>query len=924
MKTRRNFLLATVSALAILNAEARGIHGGVASGAAPPSGVTIPVSFNNLAPSTSYTAPTVSFFQPFKDGDVGGSGSVTATDSTGSPVTVQMDQIATWPSGNMSGAVITIPMSETCAGGSTKNYILTASAAARNTTLNAGWGGSVTAANVPDIRVQYSGGDAGANVYTVKLRDIMTNFTAYPWGTSFPKGGYRITKSGPNCVEIHAWQYLINDATGFTQGYVRCDMWVKVIGGPSGACEVDVRTHSPNIWNTIATNSERYNLYPTRFAANVVILNGATPVSYFGGPNDPRAATATFNSGTQKVTFAGSPPLTQTGCIFTSTGTLPGGISANTIYWVDINGDIFTERFYISQSEIGSGIYSPWAAGVYGDRAECSNGGQKYFSFTGGTATTPPTGATFTDGTLVWQRINPVITSNGTGTITASPIYASFQECGWQTSDLNGDPVWVGTGTKPRIFPGHDQTYLSTTKAIPPYNWTAITATSNRSLPSFGPNQMFGGLQWSQSATGDNPGDQRIGHIDNWGVVALYTPTDPYYTTASIQAALSWNISNCSFWYDERNGLPFAMDNGPNNSGVAYTNYPSPTVGAQWAQFGVQASGSVKTPGVPGPSWVLFANATKDMSGLQSQYWYDGSHVPMNMQVPYMKTGRTCFEDQMVAYSNAMVSLGYFPYVTYNGTATYSGINIHGSTQTRAWAWNYRTMCQALYFCSDNQPSKPLLQNAYKSHHNYQAYVMTNMPAQAKVFGILDNDYSGTGVYAPWQYHFLDVGVSMEKWRGGLVSGTLTDITTIFNYMSKHYDTFKSGYEYYLGTYYLQPVATPGDFTSAFTTQAGAFSINPVGSWVGPPPPANLMNGLTASPPYTLADPHNVTDYAYIAQFAMKVRSVAGDTSVDTLRATAVQYMTNGTGVATNQGAGTWSYTRDGFVNNYEVFSAWG
>jgi hypothetical protein len=922
---RRAFLLNTTATLAIIGSAvpANAILFSGGSSSPPPTPGTIPVSFNNLAPSTSYTTPTVSFFQPFKDGDVAGGGSVTAVDSLGSPVTVQMDQIGTWPSGYMSGAVLTIAMSETCAGGSSKAYTLTTSASARNTTLNAGWSGSVTSANVPDIRVQYSGGDAGANVYTVKLRDIMTNFTAYPWGTSFPKGGYRIIKSGPNCVEIHAWQYLINDATGFTQGYVRCDMWVKVIGGPSGACEVDVRTSAPNIWNTIATNSERYNLYPGRFAANVVILNGATPVSYFGGPNDVRAGAVTFNSGTQKITF-GSTALRQTGMIFTSTGTLPGGISANTIYWVDTNNDIFIDRYWLSESEIGFPTPFPaWAAGVYAAGARCTSGGGKYYSQTGGTATTTPTGNTFTDGTLFWQRINPDLTTNGTGTITASPIYASFQECGWQTGDINGDPVWVGTGTKPRIFPGHDHDYLFASKAVPPYNKTALTATTNNGIPSFVPNQLAGGLQWQQNATGDSPGDQRIGHIDNFGVVALYMPQDPFYTTASIQAALSWNNSNCCFWYDERNGLPFASDNGPNNGGVAYTNYPSPTVGASWAQTGLPGINYLGAPAAPGNSWVSFYDTVPGASGLQSQYWYDGSHCPMNMQVPFLKTGRTCFEDQMVSYSNAITSLSYYPYTTYNGTATYSAVNVN-SQQTRAWAWDFRTMCQALFFCSDNQPSKPLLQNSYKSHINFQAYIMTNTPSQAKVFGILHDAHTvSDGQYAPWQYHFLDTVVSMEKWRGGLVAGVITDITTMFDYMSKHYDTFKSGYEYYVGGYYFQAFSAPGDFTSAFTTQAGAFSVNPVGSWKNPPPPANVVNGLSSGPDFALTDPHNVTDYPYIAQFAMKVRSIAGDSSVDTLRATVSQYITNGTGIATNQGGALWSYASSGVTNNYEVFSAW-
>jgi hypothetical protein len=896
---------------------------GVLSTAPPPTGFLAPLEFINQSAVTTWTAPKISFAHTFADGDVPVGGSITAKDSNNNSVTVQIDAISSWPSGHMACAVLTIATTETYAPGDVFAYNLYSSATPPVNTNS--W-------SVPDIRVQYSGGDCGSSTYTVKVQDIFSNFTNYPWGTSFPQGGWRVVKSGANCKEWWFWQYLTNDSVGGkTQGYVRCDILVKALGA-SGPYEVKVRTIMPNIWNTIATDSELYNGYPNRFAADVTVLLGSTPQAYMGGVNDPRAVPVTFDHTTQIVTFGGSSPIGETAVIFSSTGALPTGLAVGTLYWLS-GGQIWTQRQYMSDYEQGVAYPNYVSSNSYGTFARCTNPstGQKYFSTSSGTSgTTAPTGATFADGTLLWERVNPVFTDNGSGVITAAPMYAAYQQGGWEGRDINGNPLWVGSGSFPQVVPGHDLDYLFSSKATLPFNKAAIVQTTDMSPPQYGPNQVFGGLWWYQDTTGDSNGDQRIGHMDNWGLVSLYNPQDPFYFQSSLCAALNWSQYPQNFFYDERNGLPFTADNGPNNSGLAYTNYPTPLPG--WLQNGVPGNGSARAPGPPGNTWVAWAsNITGVQGGLGSgQYWNDLSHTPCPAQTAYLKTGCPFMEDQMVGYANSSSALAYYSYVNYNGTATYSAINAgNGSQQLRAWGWALRNIQQALYFCSDSHPHKPVLQNIYKSHYNYQAFQTTTLPSQAAVFGNLYYNALGDGRYPPWSFHFLDMAVSLDYWRGGLVSGTMTDITTLFNYMANHYAAYSTGtFVYYLGTYYYHFQSTPGDWTSCYTDSNTMFTANyPPGNTlncVTPPAPANMVddpNNNTA--PHQFNSPQFTTAYAVIAQTALKTRNVANpsDGTVAACLASIKTAISAQTGVSSTQGGISWSFTYAGKIQNYHCFT---
>src|SRR5215469_1638380 len=120
--TRRLMLGVALGAILAEPVEGFIIKGGATSSPSPPPTSLTTLTWNNITTSSSWTAPIVSYFQPFKDGDVPIGGSVTATDSLGAAVVVQMDQITSWPSGHMAGAVLTMPLSETYGAGVSKTY----------------------------------------------------------------------------------------------------------------------------------------------------------------------------------------------------------------------------------------------------------------------------------------------------------------------------------------------------------------------------------------------------------------------------------------------------------------------------------------------------------------------------------------------------------------------------------------------------------------------------------------------------------------------------------------------------------------------------------------------------------------------------------------------------------------------------------
>jgi hypothetical protein len=937
--TRRN-LLASAAATALCGsttAVATPFNRGGRS-----SSFSIPLTLTNLDRSNSYSAPCVSYGHAFGDGDIPANGSVALTDSQGNPVVAQMDAVSLWPSGCPRFVVISHGCAETFAPAESLTYLIGASSKPPNNRPAREWGHSPERTLIANTNfvVEYSGFDARDSRYTVALNRILRDYPVYPWGIRYPQGGWERTKTGPACMEWHAWQYLINDRTSKPQGYVRCDIWLKA-WSPTGPFEIDVRTSQPNLWNAISHDSEMYARNPGRWATLCVVKNGSDIIQYAGGPGDYRTrqiANSRFKVGTCQIAADLGSLFPQQGIVFSSTATLPAGLKPGRLYWLAYNGQpdayICSERVFASAVERGEA--SQWQA----DKSYSSDYGGQYVingnivyvcvqSGTSGSGGGPTgTGDAIVDGTCLWENATVPFFDRGSGTITAYPVNACFPSTAWMTSDALGNPLWSGSGARPPIFPGHDFNYLTTqSKFVPCYNINAGSRTTNKRMSAYAPNQNYGGILWYQDTTGDGPDDQRIGYVDNWGVATLYNPTDGFYLYSSVRAALSYNNASFSYMVDERGGLPFAANDGPHKNGTRYRDLPP-------VQLGFSA-GNAPAFGVG--NWLPWSTERKDQSGYGGQYYVDTSHTPASWQIPYLKTGRTCFLDQGVHLGNVNCFMQYVNSATLGSTTYYCVPNAGVGIQERAWAWALRSLCQAVYVIPAAHPFEPVLRDYYEDNAALHAtYYSQYVPSQARALGllnVLDAGGSQNGHIGPWEQFFVFLCVAMETWRGGLTgSRSGRHWASVLKYMNNFWNIYGAslpGSMYYIGLYEFVYSPNPQDLETAYQDPLDALTAsfnsgyNP--GLVAPYPSGGLYDPNNPGGNYFVAGdfPWNCNWYGSIGRAAMKMVTVAdpSNTTVATLLQELISYTSAATGISARTAGIQWHGRSSDQIENFQTFA---
>jgi hypothetical protein len=925
----------------------------------PPSTFSLTLTLNNISTTTSQVAPHVTYCHPFADGDIPAGGSVTMTDSTGSPVTLQMDGVSTWPSGCVKWAVLSHACAETFAASSGKTYILGASVSAPDNTPNSGtWGANAAAwaatlAANSDFKTVHTGGDLGASVYTTSLNTIFSNYSARNpgWGTSYPTGGWEVTKKGKVCVEFHGWQFLKNDSSGKFHGHVRVDMLVKA-WSPTGPFEIDVETSQGNIWDTItqsSVTSEKYGVKQGRVACNVQVKNGSTVLRYQGGASDPSSVTiptAKFLTATSRLDYTGASLLPQQPFTLASTGTLPSGLLTNTVYhlaymqgYVD-QPFIAAHRCFVSLIE-QNGTPPSWQASHpynVGDWAFANSA--YYLCTTAGTsaASGGPSGggvdSDITDGTVHWTNISIPFTSQGSGTITASPIPMCFPSTGFSTADLLGDPIWSGTGTRPTMTVGHNFAYLcQSSKFMPALNAGVSTIAANSAIANFLPNQLAFGVQWYQSATGG--GNNRIGLINNIAACAVYRPADPYYHYALIQGAHSFQNTVYRHMRDEMGGERLIGRNGTANSGVSYSGLTGLNLPG-WVSDNKPGGvdGTIQTRGAN--KWSPWSYTNKDQSGLGGQYYADPTHMPMPSMVAYLKTGRCMFLEQAIDQAHIQQTMVYRGYQVLGGYEYYNLTNgSNQSTQLRGWAWAWRSLTRALFMCPDDHIYQPVLRDIYDDNLKYEAARITSVyPSQQVSVGIpevLDHGgFDSKGHYAPWMLFFFIQVVALEKWGGGQTSAGATNIATISNFLANYWKIVQT-------SVHANAVNTISAYDLLYSSVNYSYGASvytdPTTMWN-----ASLANGLIDAYPRAILYDHDSPGYnfpvsgggpeSYInfAQFASTMHALAepSNTIVENARALISAAISNRTGVPLAQGGfSNWSGTTAGVTFNqlsYAVF----
>lgn len=943
-------LLASTALLLPIPGEAR-LHGGISVGS--PQNLPVNLSLNNINASSSYATPLLTIVHAFADGDVPVGGSVTMLDSTSNPVTVQMDQVARWPSGCVRMAALTFKCAETWAASASKNYNVNSSATApNNTVVSATWGGTTKAAIIAAFKAAsafqfvFTGFDAGAATYDMDVTRILNSYSDVTagWGASYPRGGYEFTKMGPACVEMHFWEYIRNQATGNTHGYVRCDAWIKM-AAPGGPYDIDARFTQPNMWNTVPLSSvaEQFNNKQRRFAAVVEIFNSGSRVGACGGPNDLRATTVTnanFNTSTNQLTAAYNSFFPQTGVAFSSTGSLPAGnMAASTIYWPAYVGQganpyLMTQKLYVGQIE--NGQYNNWVQSQtrnVGDIDFNTTNNLFYICTTAGTTSNTGTGPTGTgsgiaDGSVVWTCISLQFTSTGSGTITAYPVYATFPAgMAMPIVDQSGNPTRVGSGAFPDIYPGHDFAYLTTkTKFVPPYNAVTLV-TPGASVPlntNFSPSQATGGLPTiAIDATGDGDGDQRIGYVSEYAVGSLYQPAEPRYLRSTIQFALSVMQMPINYMFDESGGHPFIGNNGTNNSGTPYTfngNALSAGLIPLWNENNRAGNASAGVA-ARGDTWSRWDNADQNQGSYFGQYYFPMSHYPCAWQIPWLKTGRSIFLEQGLTNANSMC------FMTYLGTKTISGTTYRcliggdiSSDQLRAFGWGRRSLCQAMYIVPDDHPLQNYIRDLYDTNAKYAAAQLGTLAANQAVLGFFPNSVEqgvagGVGGWAPWMGFFLMLQNNMEQWRGGLTTQEAANKYwgQVADYHAAQWKIWDPAIDpnavNYASLYRQTYGPTPGDWTTCYTNPStlNAATYTTGNSQIAPYPSAPY--DIDAPGNIIAADPKAHNWYGHMMRAAAKIRTLSKPS--DTLAANVLAQLTanikNRTGKST-EGGNTWGY----------------
>lgn len=905
-----------------------------------PGTFSVPMKLWNIGGSSA-AAPNVSYAHPFKDGDIPAGGSVTGIDSNGNPVTVQMDGVSTWPSGCVKWAVISHACAETFAAGSNKAYTLSSTNTPPDNVPNSGtWGAThalwvaAIAAN-SDFKVEYSGFDCGANTYRALFNYIIANYPERNpgWGTSYPAGGWEITKKGKACVEAHAWEYIKNVSTSKFQGYIRCDMWVKA-WSPTGPFEIDVRTIEPNTWSTITgstSTSEQFGQKQGRFAALVQVKNGSTVIKYDGGVNDTTLTTvpnANFITATGRLNYLSGAFFPQTAVTFASTGSLPTGLSANTLYWPCYpNGAdqpyLAVHRYFCSLVD-QNGIQPAWQAShLYNVNDWVLNGNTQYMCTVTGisAASGGPTGGAadsdITDGSVHWTNVTVGFSDQGSGTITASPVSMAFPAAGWPTADSRGDPIWSGSGSRPQMAPGHDFTYLTQQSTFTmAYNAAAGSVFSGQTQPPYLPTRQTGGMYWDQSQTG--PSLLRIAPINRWGVAGIYRPEDPFYFYGILQGALCWHLSAYAFIADESGGAPLMV------TGGTYAGLPVSIT--NWCDFNVP--GSVSGTIVPrGADWSGWLSDNKNNSGTNGQYYADPTHVPMNSQMAYLKTGRPIFLESAIYQANSYCTMVYQGTQTLNGITRRCLINgAYGSTQLRGWAWAERTLFNALFMTPDDHVYQPVLKDMYDANLTFEAgRISLRYPAAQLACGIpevLDHDNGGAHI-APWMLHFYIEIMATEKVRNGQTPASVAALTTILtflaNYWKRYGPTVNPNAVLYYPAYDNLYAALSQDYNNCYTNMPAMFAASAAAGFFPPPWPTQLYDHDQGT--FHVGFPGNTDSYHVFGQAACKQHSLAlpGNPDIAAALAQIKAALSAASGIGSATGGIQWAGTSNGLADNYQT-----
>jgi hypothetical protein len=583
------------------------------------------------------TNPRVSFEQPFALGDIPSGYHVEVRANDG--VTVepcQQDQESTWAQdGSYKAVAISCAFAGSLKARQQVTYQIWSVFGPPNKTAN------VSIAQIlanSDFKVQLTGGSFGSDVWQASVNDVLANATAFPWGAN-PIRGWTLTRSGPYDTEYHTWALLKRVSDSAPHKWLYADIWVRAWS--TSVYEVGGIVRQSNVFGPHPSGTVGANPQPG-YQYQGTLLNGVTVLRNFGGSSDYRTFTlapSAFNTSTHRITTVATNPIIanqQSAGVpvrISSSGSLPTGISAATTYWLSWDGLSSTSAF----------LAPP--------RIDASN------------VSTGQPGTT----------IN--FSTQGSGTITITPLLQTFPYTGTHLLDAGGHRLWVGATRSPVLVAKNFSYLTQKSKGVPPYlPGITVHALPSAATASYSQGSMM--FPWDINTTGDSASDQRIGYLFLQGARTLYAPLDPKMDQSARAFALSQGETH--MWLiNEGTGQPPVMNTHPGAG-------PYANLGANQDNNRAYPYNSDNTP-----AWSSPSAARIYQDGIQERYgpWLDPSHMPIAWLGPYLASGDDIFRWDGVQLSNM------------SNASTYSGILFTpdqyyhlqvGLNQTRGMGWGLR------------------------------------------------------------------------------------------------------------------------------------------------------------------------------------------------------------------------------------------
>lgn len=712
----------------------------------------------------SLASPVVSHLLKIAKGDLPDGARLEVRSADGlTSYTTQQDQETFWNDDSGKVANIVFQSPDTFSAAEEIPYAVYSVAGAPSRTANV----TLTDLQDHDIKLKFSGGSLGSDVFFVSVNDIISGGNSEPWGTN-PINGYRVIRSGALCTEWEFWGYLKRQSDSAYHKWLKASIYLRAWDADTFEIIGFVRqgnTFGAHPSGTVGSSIQLRHTFVSELYDNTTLIGAV------GGANDTDgtftfAQSGAVNTTTNRLTLP-SGHNAWDGQVYrvSSSGSLLGGLATNTDYTLTFidraaSNDVLlcTSRWAIGQPN----GYSNWAGSTaYGAGWIVKNNNILYICITSGTSASSggPTGtaADITDGTAHWACLHADLTSAGSGNITFTPMCVLYPHCGQAITQADGKGFWIG-GTRPNYLVAPDIDYLlNETKAYPSYD-QAVTLDAPAEELTLTPGwyQYPGDI----NTAGDNVGDDRIGYINHRGLFAVYNPFDE--AAHQLARCVSLNFAAYHiFLEDEASGYVPVTNNGPDKAGASYTGLsaPNPTFRAYPFEGGSPAA---VAPAEFGDDLV------SGYDGMYERYtrWVDGSHLPAPGISAYAITGDIIHLDLAAHEFNMMVNSQYQPNtnITLGNSVTYYRLLLWDQ-QTRGIAWAHKLMGELMHYMPDNYVIKPYVRDISNDNAAYLKQWRQEQGSDVTTLGWF-NYWEGKKEFQPWEFFYWTISLGMEMWRG--------------------------------------------------------------------------------------------------------------------------------------------------------------